>query len=528
MTTPTYPGVYIQELSSGVHTITGVATSIAAFIGWAPQGPVAKPTLVQSWGDFQTQFGGLAHGAYLGYAVNQFFNNGGQQAYIVRLIDTTSVTPAVTASAHDAGSGITLYASSPGNWASTQGSSTAGFTVQFFAGDPADSNSFGMKVFDSNGNLLESFMNVSISPSSPARYAPTVIDSDSQYITFINPAAPANPITLPAAVSAVTSPPLTLTLSGGKPGVVLDPTTSPDFTGQWTSKADIHTLLDSIPIVNIVCVPGLTTETSDGRSAIQHLQGFCTDARAFLIVDSPKNENVTAVSTAITNASTNLQNSAGTGAANSATYFPWVSAPDALAGNRPTPMPPCGLVAGMYAATDASRGVWKAPAGIDAGLSGITGLQYTLTDLQNGQLNQLGVNCLRYFPSYGNVVWGARTLVGADTVGSQWKYVPIRRFALFLESSLYDGTQWVVFEPNDETLWGQIRLNVGAFMQGLFLKGAFQGTTPQQAYFVKCDAENNPQSSINQGILTIKVGFAPLYPAEFVIIQIQQMTAGLA
>ena len=138
------------------------------------------------------------------------------------------------------------------------------------------------------------------------------------------------------------------------------------------------------------------------------------------------------------------------------------------------------------------------------------------------------MNCLRYFPTYGNVVWGARTLLGADTVGSQWKYVPIRRFALFLESSLYDGTQWVVFEPNDETLWGQIRLNVGAFMQGLFLKGAFQGTTPQQAYFVKCDAENNPQSSINQGIVTIEVGFAPLYPAEFVIIQIQQMMAGLA
>jgi phage tail sheath protein FI len=222
-----------------------------------------------------------------------------------------------------------------------------------------------------------------------------------------------------------------------------------------------------------------------------------------------------------------LPDSASSGAANSAMYFPWVSAPDPLAGGRVALMPPCGLIAGVYAATDASPGVWKAPAGIDAGLGGITGLQYTLTDAQNGNANQVGLNCLRYFPSYGNVVWGARTLVGADTVGSQWKYVPIRRFTLFLESSLYDGTQWVVFEPNDETLWGQIRLNVGAFMQGLFLKGAFQGTTPQQAYFVKCDAENNPQASINQGIVTVEVGFAPLYPAEFVIIQIQQMSAGL-
>ena len=516
MTTPTYPGVYIQELSSGVHTITGVATSIAAFIGWAPQGPVGQPTLVQSWGDFQSQFGGLYSEVYLGYAVNQFFGNGGQQAYIVRLIDTTT---AVAASGKDAAGDIELWASSPGNW-------TTGFIVTFSAG--ADADSFSMQVFDGNGNLLESFMNVSTLPTVPSRYAPTVINSDSQYITFINPAQPTQAPTLTKvpAPTTLTNPPLTL--AGGNPGTVLNPTTSPDFATQLAPKSAVHALLDNIPIVNIVCVPGLTTETQDGINAIDALQGFCADARAFCIVDSPQNANVAAANIAVTNASNNLQNNANSGAANSAMYFPWVSASDPLAGGRLALMPPCGLVAGVYAATDASRGVWKAPAGIDAGLSGIAGLQYVLTDGQNAQLNPIGVNCLRYFPSYGNVVWGARTLLGADTVGSQWKYVPIRRFALFLESSLYDGTQWVVFEPNDETLWGQIRLNVGAFMQGLFLKGAFQGTTPQQAYFVKCDAENNPQSSINQGIVTIEVGFAPLYPAEFVIIQIQQMMAGLA
>jgi phage tail sheath protein FI len=189
--------------------------------------------------------------------------------------------------------------------------------------------------------------------------------------------------------------------------------------------------------------------------------------------------------------------------------------------------PPCGFVAGIYASTDASRGVWKAAAGINAGLSGVSGLQYVLTDAENGLINPQAVNCLRQFRVYGNVVWGARTLQGADQFGSQWKYVPIRRLALFLESSLYNGTQWVVFEPNDERLWGQIRLNVGAFMQGLFLQGAFQGTTPRQAYFVKCDSDNNPQSSIDQGIVTILVGFAPLYPAEFVVIQIQQLAGQL-
>jgi phage tail sheath protein FI len=181
----------------------------------------------------------------------------------------------------------------------------------------------------------------------------------------------------------------------------------------------------------------------------------------------------------------------------------------------------------VYAATDATRGVWKAPAGIDASLSGESGLTTVLTDLQNGTLNTRAVNCVRSFPVYGDVVWGARTLRGNDQVGSEWKYVPIRRLALFLESSLYEGTQWVVFEPNDERLWSQIRLNVGAFMQGLFLQGAFQGTTQQQAYFVKCDGENNPQASINLGIVKVLVGFAPLYPAEFVVIQIQQMAGQL-
>jgi phage tail sheath protein FI len=167
--------------------------------------------------------------------------------------------------------------------------------------------------------------------------------------------------------------------------------------------------------------------------------------------------------------------------------------------------------------------VWKAPAGIDANLSGIQGLQVPLSDEDNGRLNPLGINCLRTFPVVGNVVWGARTLRGADQLADEYKYVPVRRLALFIEESLFRGTQWVVFEPNDEPLWAQIRLNVGAFMQGLFVQGAFQGTTRNKAYFVKCDAETTTQNDINLGIVNIIVGFAPLKPAEFVIIKIQQM-----
>lgn len=184
---------------------------------------------------------------------------------------------------------------------------------------------------------------------------------------------------------------------------------------------------------------------------------------------------------------------------------------------------PCGAIAGVFARTDSQRGVWKAPAGIDAKIFGVSELSYTMTDGENGELNPLGINCLRTFPTIGTVVWGSRTMKGADALASEWKYIPVRRMALFIEESLYRGTKWVVFEPNDEPLWAQIRLNVGAFMHNLFRQGAFQGKTPKEAYLVKCDKETTTQDDINRGIVNILVGFAPLKPAEFVIIKIQQL-----
>jgi phage tail sheath protein FI len=194
-----------------------------------------------------------------------------------------------------------------------------------------------------------------------------------------------------------------------------------------------------------------------------------------------------------------------------------------LRDNQVEDFAPSGAVAGVFARTDASRGVWKAPAGLDATLVGVPQLSTPLSDPENGQVNPLGVNCLRAMPAVGPVVWGARTLQGDDRLASEWKYIPVRRLALYIEESLYRGTQWVVFEPNDEPLWAQIRLNLGAFMQNLFRQGAFKGKTPQEAYFVKCDAETTTQNDINLGIVNIVVGFAPLKPAEFVIIKLQQM-----
>ncbi len=512
-----YPGVYIQELSSGQHTITGVATSIAVFIGWAHQGPVDRPVLVENFPEYNTIFGGLSPDSLLGYSVNQFFANGGSRAYILRLVAGADV-PAATTKAVTADavlSGMTIFANSPGAWANTirlqvtaPVSATIGFTINVFQ------TSSGAPV------LLESFANLTVVPAS-SRYVVAVINADSNYITFIDPANPAAVIPTPAVPAAAT-----VLLNAGTPGLdgdILDPT-NVNFPGEFglallgTVSNNGYKLLDRLDIFNILCVPGYSNSAGMG-----FLQAYCQTRRAFLIIDAPPSVTHAQLKTAGGPVDAALVSFLAANSNSAAYYFPWIIAPDPLFGGRPKPCPPCGFVAGVYAATDANRGVWKAPAGIDAGLVGLLGLSHVLSDQQNGDLNPIAVNCLRRFTTFGNVVWGARTLEGSDMAGSQWKYVPIRRLALYIESSLYYGTQWAVFEPNDETLWGQLRMNVGTFMQGLFLQGAFAGHSAQQAYFVKCDAENNPPSSTALGVVNIAVGFAPLYPAEFVVIQIRQI-----
>jgi phage tail sheath protein FI len=209
-------------------------------------------------------------------------------------------------------------------------------------------------------------------------------------------------------------------------------------------------------------------------------------------------------------------------AKNAAFFFPRFNNYNPLHDDQIEEFAPCGAIAGVIARTDSTRGVWKAPAGIDAGIA-VPSLAVKLTDNECGQLNQLGVNCLRTFPATGRVIWGSRTRKGADTLASEWKYLPVRRTALYIEESLFRGLQWVVFEPNDEPLWAQIRLNVGSFMNRLFKQGAFQGTKPADAYLVKCDKETTTQDDIDRGIVNIVVGFAPLKPAEFVILKLQQL-----
>jgi hypothetical protein len=292
------------------------------------------------------------------------------------------------------------------------------------------------------------------------------------------------------------------------------------FTGLYAlTKVDLFNLL-SIPEA-ARSLPGNPNAADPNINAVEIYSAaiaLCDQRRAMLLIDPPP--NVTTVAGAVDWKSSGI----GVVDANGAAFWPRLRLADALNNGQLRTFAPSGVVAGVYARTDAARGVWKAPAGIEATLNGVQSMTYNLSDQENGSLNPLGLNCFRTFPLYGPLLWGARTLRGADALTDQWKYVPVRRTALFLEESLYRGTKWVVFEPNDEPLWAAIRLNVGSFMDSLFKKGAFQGVTASQAYFVKCDKETTTQQDIDSGIVNILVGFAPLKPAEFVVIQIEQLT----
>jgi phage tail sheath protein FI len=497
----THPGVYIEEVPSGVRTITGVATSIGLFIGWAARGPVDRAVRIASFADYERRYGGLDQRTLLGYAVQQFFDNGGPDAYVIRLAavedpDDSSIEAAVAATA-EAG-GQTFTAASPGVWAAKYAVRVTPRT------DTGFTDRFKVEVVDAatKSAMFEVYENLSVDPTD-GRFVETVINDRSTAIRV-------------TAASTAPSGNETTEFADGDDGSVLDPNSTTAalqaaFHAAVLALFGVGAIANRLDLFNLVCVPGETAPDT-----IQKLQAFCKDKRAFLIVDCTEDAQVD-------DAATELTALIGGAPSYAAYYFPWVRAKDPLKQGAVRAFPPCGYVAGICARTDAARGVWKAPAGTDAALTGAVGFTVPMSDAENGTLNPHAVNCLRTLPVYGNVVWGARTMDGDNDRGSEWKYLPVRRMALFLEESLFRGTQWVVFEPNDEPLWAQIRLNINAFMQTLFRQGAFQGATPREAYYVKCDRETTTQADINLGIVNIHVGFAPLKPAEFVVIQIQQI-----
>jgi len=321
-----------------------------------------------------------------------------------------------------------------------------------------------------------------------------------------------------AAYSPVNAVPR-LAQSAGQGGADGTPPGATEIIGDDADETGIYAL-KHVDLFNLLVIPE-DLKGNDYDAVMSTAMSYCENRRAFLILDLPTDVN------AMTEARDWISASGTPKSANAAAYFPRVDVPDPMQGYRARAMPSAGMIAGLYARIDASRGVWKAPAGTEATLRGPTGVDVPVNDLEQGTLNPLGLNVTRALPIYGNVVWGARTLYGADQLASQWKYIPVRRLALYIEESLFRGTKWAVFEPNDEPLWAQLRLNVGTFMHGLFRQHAFEGASPRQAYLVKCDSETTTQADIDLGVVNILVGFAPLKPAEFVVIQITQLAGQL-
>jgi uncharacterized protein len=644
---PTYPGVYIEELQSGVRPVTAVSTSVAAFVGLTPRGLDNRAQRLFSFADFERGFGGLAHDSLVAYAVSHFFANGGSEAWVVRVPKPDGVAARI--SLGDAVSGgsvaVALTALSRGAWAND-------VLVDVDHDVPAsDAKAFNLTLTDVQTGTVETFPNVTLDNTRPNFIAGVVNDSatgsqlasvvatpasgrpaqtgtvggpvnlaglanDQNYrlrITTDGPSATDVDVTVieagetlpttllglcarlerrinlalgaaipgaaivctPTAAGAIRlranfAPALlsgaldaTLTLSAIAPSALsqlnltpsqttvnvghyrlgrgravaaqsaptagADGTTFPgtnDLIGSQAAATGIFAL-DRVDAFNLLCIPDATRPDPANPNALNAglnpnqvwsaALTYCVARRAMLLVDPPP--AVRTLPAAVDWISGGLTAKG----ANAAAYFPRIRAFDPLDSSKPRLFAPSGVMAGVLARTDSERGVWKAPAGTATPINGISGLEYKLTDDENGVLNPLALNCLRTFPIYGTVPWGARTLDGADVAASQWKYLPVRRLALMIEESLFRGTQWAVFEPNDEPLWAQLRLNVTAFMQGLFRQGAFQGTTPAQAYLVKCDSTTTTQDDIDRGVVNLLVGFAPLKPAEFVFIQIQQL-----
>lgn len=649
MANVSYPGVYVQEVSSGVHPITGASTSVAAFIGVAEKGPLEKAEKVFSFSEYQNIYGKFLSGGYcLSHAVYQFFNNGGTQCYVIRVLGSKSATATVTLNdrgegandAMHAAESLTIKAVNEGEWGNK-------LLVSISNGILNPGNEFNIAVYHQDDfaqspapKPREKFENLSMVSDAPnfvesvlsaSRYiraevntnnnnsingkslsggpCPTAlefprtkfninIDGDGFQEVDLSTADNANLTTADGIRQAIVNvvgkltPLKSSTLAGAfmitcsfedkalalrsgtntknssvqvapannrdqdasstlKLGIqyggvestgtavrrpLANPTTGKDKYSLLgvnpSSTQHVSTValgangdpltdndysnafqwLDDKDDVSLIAVPGIGSTDVVGEG-----MAYCANrplSDCFFIADMTKDDTTDDLAKKFASG-ISPKNSYG------AVYLPWVKMVDPTGqSSQPIDVPPSGYVAGLYAKTDAQRGVWKAPAGTSAALAGAAGLLKNFTDVEQGNLNvePYNINVIRQFAGSGTVLWGARTL----SSDSEWRYIPVRRTANFLRVSLYRGLQWAVFEPNDEELWSTIRMNIGSFMMTLYRQGAFQGSTPTEAFFVKCDKETTTQADINNGIVNVLVGFAPLKPAEFVVVKLSQ------
>lgn len=500
------PGVYVEEVSSGSKPIEGVGTAVAAFVGFTEKGPIGEPTLVTNWTQFTAAFGDFVPNAYLPHAVYGYFLNGGGTAYIVRVGATEAdadggragrtdpVRLALPAADADGAPALVLRARDD----------RAEGTVTVEAVDASEPGDGAFKlVVRRDGTEVEAFDNVTVRRG-PTNVA-TVVKHRSKVIT----------------IEEVNAPPQVGSSVALAPGLErsVQRLSAEDYVGDSEQRTGFAGL-EAVDDVTMLCVPDVMSAhergllDDDGLLGVQQAMVAHCELMGdrVAILDPPPSRSAQQIKRW-------RMETAGYDSKYAALYWPWLRVMDPITG-KPAHVPPSGHIAGIWARNDDTRGVHKAPA--NEVVRGAIAMELAITKGEQDQLNPVGVNCIRAFPGQGIRVWGARTL----SSDPEWRYLNVRRLFNYVEKSILQGTNWVVFEPNDEKLWDSVKRTITMFLRGVWRDGALFGSTPEDSFFVKCDAENNPPDSVDSGRLVVDIGIAPVKPAEFVVFRISQYAEG--
>jgi uncharacterized protein len=509
---PTYlsPGVYVEEVEAGTRPLEGVGTAVAAFVGIAAEGPYNQPTLVSNWTQFTGTFGGFVTGTYLAQSVYGYFMNGGGNCYVVRIGQDHS------------GNGSSKSGSSK-DWAIAPQAQIGRLKVR--ALDPAVApNEITVEIAPSNGDAPseETFRLV------VKQRGQTVEDFERATLNRgkTNVAAMVNAASKLIRIEEVGASTMEK-LAPGETALVAPPAPSAtptqlattDYVGDVAERTGFGGL-ESVDEITMLCVPDLMSAYQQGTIDLETVQSVQLGMIAhcelmgdrMAILDPPPGLNAQQVKEW-------RVDKAGYDSAYATLFWPWIKVPDPSTGLASF-IPPSGAVAGIWSRNDDTRGVHKAPA--NEVVRGAVSLEVQITKNEHDLLNPVGINCLRSFPGRGIRIWGARTL-SSDPA---WRYVSIRRLFNYLEESILAGTNWAVFEPNDQALWARLRRTISAFLVNEWRKGALFGATPDEAFFVKCDGETNPSEGIDAGQVVCEIGVAPVKPAEFVIFRLAQFSGG--
>jgi len=504
------PGVYVEEIPAQSKPIEGVSTSVAAFVGLAPGGPINTPMRISNWTQFARLYGDPANpdngpfmeGGYLAHAVYGFFANGGSLAWIVRVgkEDGAPTAQAALPAATDASVETFRALAQKG----VDGSIAVEIEEENPGGEKADAT---YKVTVSSGPEREEYEGLTLKKG--RNNIVTKVNASSKLIKLEETGA---------SVPEELRVPATGKYSLSVPSMPAGEIEAGDFEGDVAKRRGMGSLA-ALQEVSMVVMPDLMAlgKNGDGDVQIRDLQGkmiaHCENmGERMAILDSPPDllpQDILEW----------RMETAGYDSKFATLYYPWIEVMDPIS-KRPMMVPPSGHVAGIWARTDSTRGVHKAPA--NEVVMGANGLGFQITGGEQGALNKVGINCIRSFPGRGIRVWGART-ISSDP---EWRYLNVRRLFNFISESIMDGTQWAVFEPNDQRLWTSLQVSASNFLTRVWRDGALFGANPGEAFYVKCDAETNPPDMVEAGQVTVEIGIAPVKPAEFVVFRISQFAGG--